>query len=484
LDSKYCNYLINKRLKTNSLRMKKPLLLVLFALITLTATFAQDNPPGDDMANIDPQAMATDSLNSIKASFGMTTIGGETFVGMRLQPEFRIGKLIGFGLDIPVQFNVDTWKFRSDEFKGGIEMVRLIRYFTLGKKKSSPIYVRTGDLTGVSLGYGTLINNYSNSPSFEARKWGLNVDFNFRGIVGVEGVYSDIKDVNLMAFRPYVRPLRTTSIPIVKSFEIGFSYVKDNGKNADTTGYFLKQSGMKALAFDAGITFLNTGFIKLIGYGQTSTLQRIKSDTLDAYLAANTLTYGKGRGSSVGLTAKMKLTTAFSLDARIERLWYKDHYLPQFFDAIYEINKDEKIKSLATAQAKAGIYANLAIIIMNKFRVNGALMMPDNVSAETPALVQVGLEAAKLGDRVTIGAHYIKGNLQDLSEAFTLDQNSLLNANFTYQLAKWFYIGADYKWTFARMEDGSVKATDYFRPYFGLSFPLGGGGSSSKEPKE
>jgi hypothetical protein len=150
--------------------MKKLLLLFFVALICLNTSHAQDNPPaGSDIPNIDPQAMLADSISAIKASFGITTIGGETYAGFRAQPEFRIGKLIGFGLDIPVQFNINTREFRSDEFKGGIEMVRLIRYFTLGRKKETPIYVRTGDMTGVSLGYGALINNYANSPSFECR---------------------------------------------------------------------------------------------------------------------------------------------------------------------------------------------------------------------------------------------------------------------------------------------------------------------------
>lgn len=454
--------------------MKKLFLLSLFSAGLALATLAQSS----DIPNIDPQAMLADSINSIKASFGITQIGGETYAGLRLQPEFRVWK-IGFGLDVPIQFNINTKELRTDEFKGGAEMLRLVRYFSLGKKKEDAIYVRMGDLYGVSLGYGTLINNYSNSPSFERRKFGINADVNFKGIVGIEGLYSDTKGANLLGLRPYVRPLRTTKIPIVKSFEIGYSYVTDKGGNADSTGVYLQDDGMKAMAFDAGITFLNTSFIKLIGYGQYSQLSRITSDTLDRFLAAppTDLTYGKGSGSSVGLSGKMNLASAFVLDARIERLWYKDYYLPQFFDAIYEINKDSKIASLATAKGKQGIYGSLAIILFNKFRVNGSLLLPDELSVETPGLVQVGLEATKLADKITISGNYIRGGLTTLSDAFKLDNGSLANVTLNYQLAKFFYVGADYRWTFARLESGEVKATNYFRPYFGLSFPFGGSGN-------
>ncbi len=458
--------------------MKKQLLVALFIVSTILISRAQE-AGGDDMATIDPQAMLMDSVSSIKATFGLTQIGGENYVGLRLQPEFRISK-IGFGLDIPIQFNIDTKKFRDEEFKGGIEIVRMIRYFSYGKKKADQIYVRAGDLTGVSLGYGALINNYSNSPSFEFRKFGLNVDLNYKGLVGVEALYSDINDVNLLGVRPYIRPLRKTIIPIVKSLEFGVSFVVDKGKNADSTGVFLQQDGMRASSFDAGVTFLNTGFIKLVGYGQISKLKRLKSDSLDTILSATTLTYEEGDGTSVGLSGNMRLGGAVIANARIERLWYKNFYLPQFFDAIYEINKDAKIFALSSAKEQNGIYGNLGIMIFNKFHVNGALLLPDNISAESPALVQVGLEAAKLADKFTISGNYIKGGLTTLSDAFTLDQNSLANVNFVYQLAPFFYVGVDYKWTFAKLENGSIEATDYVRPFFGLSFPLGGGGRNQE----
>jgi hypothetical protein len=460
--------------------MKKIILFIFLAASAMIASHAQDTQPsGNDLANIDPEAALMDSVSSIKASFGITKIGDETFAGLRLQPEFRVWKF-GFGFDIPLQFNVDTKEFRTEEFQGGVEILRMIRYVSLGKKKADPIYVRAGDLYGITLGYGTLINNYSNSPSFEARKFGFNIDLNFKEIVGVEGVYSDIKGFNLLGVRPYVRPLRTTSIPIVRSFEIGASFVTDKGTNADSSAVFLKQDGIKANALDAGITFLNTSFIKLVGYGQTSQLKQIKSDTLDQEFAASGITYKKGMGTSAGLSAKMNIAAAFMLDTRIERLWYDDHYLPQFFDAIYEINKDAKILSLGTAQGQKGIYGNLGMTFFNKFRINGALLMPDQISAESPALVQVGLEASKLADKITISGSYIKGGLQDLGDAFTLDQNSLANINVVYQIASFLYVGADYKWTFSKLEDGTIEATDYFRPYFGLSFPLGGG----SKPKE
>ena len=56
--------------------MKKQLLVALFIVSTILVSRAQE-AGGDDMATIDPQAMLMDSVSSIKATFGLTQIGGE-----------------------------------------------------------------------------------------------------------------------------------------------------------------------------------------------------------------------------------------------------------------------------------------------------------------------------------------------------------------------------------------------------------------------
>ncbi|MEQ8424806.1 MAG: hypothetical protein RIA63_08835, partial [Cyclobacteriaceae bacterium] len=90
--------------------MKKSLLIFILAMHVGVLSYAQD---ANDLATVDPQALVRDSISSIKASFGLTQIGGENYVGLRLQPEFRISKF-GFGFDIPIQFNIDTKEFRDE----------------------------------------------------------------------------------------------------------------------------------------------------------------------------------------------------------------------------------------------------------------------------------------------------------------------------------------------------------------------------------
>lgn len=439
----------------------------------------------DDIPNINPQAMVADSINSFKAAFGITQIGGDTFVGTRLQPEVSLLK-VGFGLDIPIQFNINDMSFRYEEFLGedsvfkATDIFRMIRYFRYGKQKVDPFYIRLGDMTGVSLGFGTLVNNYSNSPSFENRKFGVNLDFNIKEVFGVEGIFSDVTGFNMLAIRPYVRPFRTTKIPILKTLEFGYGYVTDKGVTSENSSFLT--NGIQASNFDMGVTFLNTSFIKLIGFGQSSVIKKINSDTLAQIFATDSISYGRGEGTSFGLSSQMKVAgNLFRFDTRIERLMYKDNYIPQFFDAIYEINKDEKIQSLGTSTNSQGIYGSLGISIIDKIRITGSLLLPDQVSVETPALVSVQLETADLIEKLTLSGSYIKGNLESLQDAFVLDQRSLANVNLSYQIASFLIIGGEYRWTFARTETGTIEATDYFRPYFALNFPFGGGKNKDKD---
>ena len=157
---------------------------------------------------------------------------------------------------------------------------------------------------------------------------------------------------------------------------------------------------------------------------------------------------------------------------RIERLTYSEHYLPQFFDFSYELNKDAKIFATTEAEQKAGIYGSLTGHILKTVKLGGALMIPDQISAETPAIVQVNADAERVADKFSLHGIYLKGNLADLRDAFKLDERSIAKVRFIYHLNKFLAAGLDYYWAFTPAGDGSYKATKYISQYFGWSIKL------------
>lgn len=415
---------------------------------------------------------------SFTGGFTYTTIGDEAFVGMVLSPEFTIGK-VGLGLNVPILYGLDSKSVRTEIFKDGVGPARLIRYIRYGNQKQDPLYLKIGQLDGTMIGYGGLVNNYSNATSFEKRKVGLHFDVNWKGFAGVEGMYSDFNPAsqNLLAIRPYVRPLAFTAIPIVSTFEVGATLLSDKDQtdfptsDSTSTSYVYTSEGVKAVGFDAGLTLLKVPFIQIDLFANYSSLN-VSNDSLDiaAQSILQTDDFKSGSGMSVGLNFRFHFVAdVFSTDLRIERLNYKDHYQPQFFDAVYELNKDAKLLSLISAEKKKGIYGSLTGHVLQKVIIGGSLMIPDDISDRSPAVVRVHADMERLADKFSFHGSYIKGNLSDLGDAFSLDERSLAKLRFIYHMNKFLATGIDYYYAFTQVDDGSYKVTKTVMPYFGVS---------------
>lgn len=423
--------------------------------------------------------------NSINGGFTYTQIGDEGFVGLTLSPNFQIWK-IGLGLDIPVLFSIDDFTFRDEIYKDGIGVGRLIRYISYGRQKKDQVYVKVGQLDNLMIGYGGLVNNYTNSISFEKRKLGLHYDLNFKGLVGIEGMYSDFDpgSRNLLVTRPYVRPLSFTSIPVVRTFEFGVTFASDRdqteiptGENAFTT-YDFTEGGISAFGLDAGITLLRIPFIQIdafFNYSKLNLLDGGLNDTIQSTPVvfdspAMENGYEEGSGISAGVNFRFNfIANLLSTDVRIERLSYTEHYIPQFFDANYELNKDGKILSTTAAGEMSGIYGSLQGQILEVVQLGGSLLLPDEISATSPAVVRLNADIDRLADKFSLHGSYVKGNLTDLSDAFTLDQRSIAKVRFIYHMNRFLAAGVDYFWAFTPVAGGGYEATRYISPYFGLS---------------
>ena len=476
-------------------------LLALLIIMPLEVS-AQEDGPSDEFSDFDV-TNAMDQQSSLGAMLGYTNIGGESYVGMRIQPEFALGKL-GFGLDIPLLFSLEGEGMRTQEFESGVGWLRLFRYVRWGVKKRDPFYIRVGDLTGESIGYGMLLDNYTNSVGFEKRKVGVSWDILIKNMVGIEGLYSDFDagSFNLFAIRPYVKPFGRTRIPIVRTTDIGFTYVMDKDqtfveteveqgdgttiKEKYKTNHFL-DDGVSAWAVDIGVMPVSMSFMQVKVYAQYGSLAKNKSEVFEAARiglatlpetsdadSANLVDYDGSNGFGVGVDFKFKAGgNTLRIDARLERLWYKKYFQPQFFNADYEFSKDARFMGLASAESKKGVYGALSITALEKVRVGGTLMIPDKISEEAPAMLTLNMDASRLMEKFIITGQYVKGGLADLSDAFKLDERSLLTVRFAYKLNKFLAAGVDYRWTWSVMENGEYKADNYVSPYVGLHFPFG-----------
>lgn len=437
-----------------------------------------------------------EKANSLGAYFGYTNIGGESVIGFRVQPDLQIGKL-GVGLDIPVQFSITNKKFRTEEFQDGVGLLRMIRFLSWGTKKQDDYYIKVGDLTGSFLGYGMLINNYSNSISVDKRKIGVDLDFCFGKMWGIEVLYSDVdvRSLNLLGIRPYIRPLGKTGIPILKTFDIGVQYVTDRDKTGtilstdlgSNHNNFIGTGGVNAEAIDMGVTLLNMPMVRLQAFSSAARLERNKSVNLhnalqdsinnggNAQYIMDVQEYekdGAGYGISAGLDLKFKfLGNILRLDARAERLWYTNNFIPHFFDVSYEMNKDARILEAVTAKAQKGYYAELGLMVLSKIMVSGGLLMPDDMGPNNPALLRLTMDGSKISKSIVLEGEYVKGGLTSFNDVISLDDRSLVSVRAAYKLLNMFCVGVDYNWTWANV-GGKFKPSSYWAPYVGVKLDL------------
>lgn len=258
---------------------------------------------------------------------------------------------------------------------------------------------------------------------------------------------------------------------------MGFTYVKDKDKSrrydeSNDINHFL-EDGMSAWSIDMGITLVNSSVFNLGWYAHYSKLKQVESDSLKTYFTApeTMADYDNGTGMGIGLNANMKVIgNLFKLNARIERLWYSDNYIPQFFDAMYELNKDAKIAQLGKAEKQEGIYGSLNASILDKIIVGGNLLLPDDISETSPAFMQLHLRTKDLFDRILIEGSYSKGNLTKLDDAFEFDENSLALMRFAYKVSPILYTGIDYRWTWIEKDNGKYKIDNSVMPYVALKF--------------
>ena len=130
-------------------------------------------------------------------SFGSVTLGDEIYNHFSLRPEISAGNL-GLGLDFYFYFDDegnlhrDNWDFSDSEnsFKTIVDKIHYIRWGT----PIDDFYFRFGALSKVSLGHGSLVNNYSNVTDFpNYRRKGFTFNYKFSKVL-LKFVHSDFKE--------------------------------------------------------------------------------------------------------------------------------------------------------------------------------------------------------------------------------------------------------------------------------------------------
>ena len=174
---------------------------------------------------------------SMQGAFGAVTIDGKVWNQIALRPVVPFGKFavaldLVFYFDQDGNIHQDEWDFSSPENTKNtiIDKIYYIRYGL----KNDPLYFKIGSLDRVDLGYGILVNAYSNAIQYpQVRKVGL--DYKIKTKLGtVQGFVNDFKEnIGLTGLR--------VKSPLISSLPIGVSIVVDRNqylglRDADSDG--------------------------------------------------------------------------------------------------------------------------------------------------------------------------------------------------------------------------------------------------------
>jgi hypothetical protein len=173
---------------------------------------------------------------SFALSAGSVTVDGRQWTRVAFGVDVPIWKF-GIFLDLEVfldsngQFSNKGWQFDKDNWLPSV--TRKIRYLRFGHE-SEPVFVKVGGLENVTLGYGFVVDRFTNMLHYPDQKLlGLQFYLNDISPIGVtlQTVCADLLDFKdnggVLAGRLGVKPLKMTAIPLLKDLQIAGTWAGD-----------------------------------------------------------------------------------------------------------------------------------------------------------------------------------------------------------------------------------------------------------------
>ena len=396
----------------------------------------------------------TPTQNQIQAGLGMTWIDNQRYFAFRLRPEFSISN-VGIGLDLNLEFD-STGSLRKENFNEFTDYLSIIRYLRYGQEFET-FYVKLGSLDYTTLGHGSIINSYNNSPSFDTRRIGMQFNLNF-GRVGVQSMYGNFGQAGVIGLRAYARPLQFTSltdVPILSDFEIGATYA------ADYDTYAKVDSSYLVVPFVPGqppYKLHGNGTLQILGADIGLPLIRGDVENLELYAdVVKILDFGTG--FATGILFRLEASSLLSIRTRLERRFNEEHYLPSYFNSFYELERVNQItgtaKSLILRNFNAyskGIYGDLLVRIINTFDIFGSYQQLDDIPQSGD--FHLWTELAPKDAPVLARAGYDKIGVKDFSDLVITDDRALLYAELGYKPYPFLIVSTIYRWTYTPIRQG------------------------------
>jgi len=343
-----------------------------------------------EVAKPDEKSGGSEKPFGMGLGLGSVTINEKIYNQIALRPEFKFGKL-AIALDVAIYMD-EQGKIRKDEWDQISDYLDKF-YYIRWAQQGDPFFAKLGAMDNTTLGYGILMNGYSNTTEYpQVRKIGVHTGMQL-GSLGWEAFVANAKEITgpgLLAGRLTYQPLKKIPLRIGGTIVTDVYPYKglpdsDDDEVADALDMYpeeddnvvieelrttfslnqrdyLRQIGYDmpseaiiangvtklsdydrimngAVSFDIGMPVLNNKFLKLEVYGQAASFVPVEDSALVYDNVTNTYSrvpFTPGFGFAVpGVRANLFKIVNLTLEYR----YAAENFLFGYWDRAYDYER-------------------------------------------------------------------------------------------------------------------------------------------------
>ncbi|MCL1818465.1 MAG: hypothetical protein FWG35_06000 [Spirochaetaceae bacterium] len=365
------------------------------------------------------------------------------YQSLGLHPQFR-AENFDMALDLVARFrfdggdNEDEFELRDEDWRthGAWEILNLylpkIRFARYGTK-GDPIAVRLADIDGISYGNGFIVSSYTNTL-FQPENRILGAVIDIDGSIvdipyfGIEAFTANAARCDLAAGRLYVHPLAGFDLSILKGFEIGGTFAMDRNPYYFADRYAMYNSFLATPWSDETALHI---------YGLDFSVPLLTDPAFGLTLFGDRVSQNSRVGWMAGASGRVANAVIWEGQFRI----LDDGFIPEYFDASYDLYRPEKYAVYDSGSSGAGVaescYAYLGALGLSLFEDKLVFKVVSEGpvwSAENRLYSWRGILELKEGliPYFSCDILYDKKNMANFDDFAAWKQDSLLRARFHY----------------------------------------------------
>lgn len=383
-------------------------------------------PRGGAAAEVGVGALGEDTFLNLNLKLGYTleapAVGCEEADG-DCRSDLRLAAQAPLRLRMIDSSPADDSLLRERDWDETADFFRIARLIEYGEPADT-LHARAGELGPISLGHGTIVDDYYNVISVDHYQPGVYGEANTR-YGGAEALVNNAVSPSVMGARGYVRPYSFVDDDhLLSRLAVGASLVAD-----------VSAPGRLAAETDQPESVVDRTYRPVVDeetatslWGVDLEMPIVESDRFDAVSYADLNGHTSlGQGLHAGAFGHLEPNDELELSARLEYRRVGQHYLPEYVGPTYEVDRYQYLgwgRELPAPKARAT--ASLDAAAAHGYAGSLGARMEDTFDAsvryadhEGPGNATFGLKATGHPvENVQLGLYYYKQHFDEFGEVF------------------------------------------------------------------